>query len=61
MHLVRLFFILMATRVVLEKVSEDYQWFLRYLQRHDPEWLERIPGGNKIKKAFFFFDVIFIF
>ena len=47
MHLVRLFLVLMATRVVLEKMSEDYDWFLRYLQRFEPERLETIPEGIK--------------
>ena len=47
MHLVRLFLVLMATRVVLEKISEDYDWFLRYLQQFEPERLETIPEGIK--------------
>ena len=62
MHLVRLFLILMATRVVLEKVSEDYEWFLRYLQRFEPEQLETIPEGIKnFEKIINFFTLFFLF
>ena len=46
MYFLRLFLILIVTGVVLEKVSEDYEWFLRFLEYYDPEQLENVPEGN---------------
>ena len=58
----RLFFIFMATRVVLEKVTDDYEWFLRYLQRFEPKRFEKLPEGIKnFKKIKNFFMLFFLF
>ena len=46
MYFVRLFLVLIVTGVVLEKVSEDYEWFLNFLQYADPQQLENVPEGN---------------